>query len=72
MKSVVSELQSEEFARIRVGIGKPARKEEMISYVIGSVPEEEQALLAQGTNKAANAAIEMVKHGLDYAMNQFN
>lgn len=72
MKSVISELQSEEFTRIRVGIGKPVRKEEMISYVIGSVPEEEQTLLAEGTIKAANAAIEMVKHGVDYAMNQFN
>lgn len=72
MKSVVSELQSEEFARIRVGIGKPERKEEMISYVIGSIPEEEKNILEEGTTKASKAVIEIIKQGIDQAMNRFN
>lgn len=72
MKSVVSELQSEEFARIRVGIGKPERKEEMISYVIGSIPEEEKDILEEGTTKASKAVIEIIKQGINQAMNQFN
>ena len=72
MKSVISELQSEEFSRIRVGIGKPERKEEMISYVIGSVPEEERSKLDEGTTKAAKAVIDVIVNGIDHTMNTFN
>ena len=48
MKSVVEELQSTDFARIRVGIGQPEFKSDMINYVIGKVPQEEQEILQQG------------------------
>ena len=35
MKSIVQELQTEEFARIRVGIGKPTYNTDLVEYVIG-------------------------------------
>ena len=47
MKSVVAELQTEDFARIRVGIGKPEYKDDMINYVIGAIPEEERNILKE-------------------------
>ena len=72
MKSVVEELQSTDFARIRVGIGQPEFKSDMINYVIGKVPEEEQKILQQGTKKAAEAIEEILKNGIDIAMNKFN
>lgn len=72
MKSVVQELQTEDFARIRVGIGKPQFKDDMINYVIGIVPEEERSKLEEGTTKAKESIIEIVKNGLDVAMNKFN
>lgn len=51
MKSVVQELNTTDFIRIRVGIGQPEFKSDMINYVIGKVPEEEQKILQQGTKK---------------------
>lgn len=72
MKSVVQELQTEEFARIRVGIGKPEFKNDMINYVLGSIPEEEVKILDEGTTKAKEAAIEILKNGIDTAMNKYN
>ncbi len=72
MKSIVQELQTEEFARIRVGIGKPQFKEDAINYVIGAIPEEERKKLEEGTTKAKEAIIEIVKNGMDMAMNKFN
>lgn len=72
MKSVIEELKSEEFTRIRVGIGTPEFKNDMINYVIGHVPEEEQKALDEGTTKAKNAMIEILKNGIDIAMNKFN
>ncbi len=72
MKSVIAELGSEEFARVRVGIGKPEYEGDMINYVIGAVSEEEQKELEKGVEKAKEAIIEILKSGIDIAMNKFN
>ena len=72
MKSVVQELQTQDFARIRVGIGKPEFKGDMINYVIGDIPEEEVKILDEGTTKAKEAVFEMLKNGIDTAMNKYN
>lgn len=72
MKSVVQELGTTEFPRVRVGIGQPEFKNDMINYVIGKVPEEEQQILAEGVKKASEAVEEIIKNGIDIAMNKFN
>lgn len=72
MKSIVQELGTTDFPRIRVGIGKPEFKNDMINYVIGKIHKEEQDILKQGTKKAAEAVEEILKNGIDSAMNKFN
>lgn len=72
-KSVVHELKSEEFPRIRVGIGKPAEKyDDTIDYVIGKIKEETYQDLQQGVKKAAEATVYYIKNGIDNTMNHFN
>ena len=72
MKSIVNELQTEDFPRIRVGVGKPDNDFNKIDYVIGFVPKEEREILAKGTEKAAEAVVEILKNGVEKAMNKFN
>lgn len=72
MKSVVEELGTEEFARVRVGIGKPKYDNDMINYVIGAMSEEDAEILDKGTDKAKDAIIDILKNGIDVAMNKFN
>ena len=72
MKSLLSELNSEDFPRIRVGIGKPKFEHDMINYVIGSIPEEEKNILKESTAKASEAVWEILKMGINNAMNKFN
>ncbi len=72
MKSVVHELNTQNFARVRVGIGMPEDKENLIEYVIGAIPEEDIEKLEKGTDLAKEAVIEIVKNGIDTAMNKFN
>ena len=72
MKSVIHELQTTEFPRIRVGIGCPKDKSNLINYVIGAIPEEEKVLLDKGTTLAKEALIEIISNGIDCAMNKFN
>ena len=72
MKSVTQELGTTEFIRIRVGIGQPEYKNDMINYVIGKISEQEKENLYEGVNKAAEAIEEIIKNGIDIAMNKFN
>ena len=72
MKSVIAELGTGEFMRVRVGIGKPKYDGDMINYVIGAVPEEEQKELEKGVEKAKEAVIEILRSGIDTSMNKFN
>ncbi len=70
MKSVIKYLGIE-FPRIRIGIGKP-ENEDFIRYVIGSIPEEEKEILEKSTTTAKDAVVEIIKQGIDNAMNKFN
>ena len=70
MKSIINLLKTEKFPRVRVGIGKP--NSDAISYVIGYIPEEEKKVLEEGVKKAEEAVIEILKNGLDSAMNKYN
>ena len=72
MKSVVSCLNSENFPRVRVGIGMPEHKNDLINYVIGYIPEEQLEILQKGVNIAAEAVEDILKNGIDKAMNKFN
>ena len=72
MKSVISEIGSTNFARIRIGIGTPKNKSDLINYVIGKVPQSDIELLDNGVTKAKDAVITIIKEGIDKAMNKFN
>lgn len=72
MKSIVNILADDRFARVRVGIGKPLENEDIINYVIGAIPEEQIPKLNEGVEKAKDAVIEILKNGIDSAMNKFN
>lgn len=72
MKSIIQMLGTEQFSRIRIGIGRPKHNGDEINYVIGAIPEEEIPKLDEGTEKAKDAVIEIIKNGIDSAMNKFN
>lgn len=72
MKSVVGCLNTTDFTRVRVGIGMPEFKDDLINYVIGHVPDEKLEKLQTGVNAAAEAVEEIVKNGVDIAMNKYN
>ena len=71
MKSVIDNLHSENFSRIRVGIGKPENKD-LIKYVLGSISEQDKPKLEEGVKQAAEAVEELLKNNIDIAMNKFN
>lgn len=72
MKSVVHHLAITDFARVRIGIGSPKENEDIIEYVIGKISNEESKELDNSVELGANAVIEILKNGVDIAMNKFN
>lgn len=73
MKSIINELQTDDFPRIRIGIGKPDYIYDKINYVIGPIiSKEEREILDEGIKKAAQAAIDIILKGIDNAMNKYN
>jgi len=72
MKSVVQEIQTENFCRIRVGIGNPQYKNDLLNYILTRIPDEEYKILEESTKNAAKAVEEILKNGVDSAMNKYN
>ena len=72
MKSVIQNIQTEKFPRVRIGIGKPEQKGELIQYVIGPINKEDKEILDKATTRGKEAVIEIIKNGVDIAMNKFN
>ncbi len=72
MKSVISQIGSEGFPRIRIGIGAPLHPHDRMNYVLEKLSKEEYTILEQGIQKASMAIIDMLKSGIDHAMNQYN
>ena len=72
MKSVVQQLGTKEFARIRIGVGAAEGSEDLIDRVIGKVPKEEQPVLDKAASEAAAAAEDIVTMGIEKAMSRHN
>ena len=71
MKSVIYQLQNDEFPRIRIGIGTPPA-EDWKDYVTGQVTDKEAPVLAEAVKEAAVALECIITDGIDIAMNRFN
>ena len=70
--SIIGELGSKDFIRIRVGIGKPKQKTATVSHVLSQFRKEESEILRESVMRAADAVLEIIQRGLKKAMNKFN
>lgn len=71
MRNILYHIRTENFPRIRVGIGS-GKKGNLINHVIGGVSGEERLLLAEAVTKAAESAACIVEKGIEKAMNEYN
>lgn len=71
MKSVVNQLQSQDFPRIRIGIGKSGGLD-WKDFVTGKIGRQEGDTLAETIARAADAAECILDKGIDRAMNEYN
>ncbi|MCB6367717.1 aminoacyl-tRNA hydrolase, partial [Intestinibacillus massiliensis] len=71
MRSIIYDLKSDQFPRIRIGIGNN-RKGDLRDFVIGGFSKEEKEPLAEAVRRAVLAAECIVEKGIDKAMNEYN
>lgn len=72
MKSVVNEIKSEDFCRIRIGIGNPEYKNDLLNHILTRIPDDEYKTLEKAIDNATSAIAEILKNGIDSAMNKYN
>ena len=72
MKSVVEQLGTKDFVRIRIGVGGAKDGEDLVDRVIGKVPKAEQKILDDAASEAAEAVKDIIEIGVDNAMNKHN
>ena len=73
LKNIIAHLGTDQFPRIKVGVGMPEHPDhEMIDWVIGKPQGEEAKLLRATLDRAAESALWLMEEGADKAMNRFN
>jgi PTH1 family peptidyl-tRNA hydrolase len=72
LRSIAQHLSSQDFLRVRIGVGKPASKELGKGHVLGKVPRRERDLLDVVVAEAADAVETIISEGVDAAMQRFN
>ncbi len=72
LRSIAAHLKSQDFARVRIGVGKPDSKEFGKGHVLSKVPKRQRALLDATIADAADAVETIITEGVDAAMRRFN
>lgn len=73
LKSIIYQLASEDFIRIKIGVGSPENKDyELADYVLGRFTRDEIPVLEQAIRNACEGVAEIVSKGVDSAMNKYN
>ncbi|MNT13557.1 Peptidyl-tRNA hydrolase [compost metagenome] len=72
MKSVVQHAGTTNFARVRVGIGAPKYKTDIIGHVLNKLSQDDKIDLEKGTDLATEAVELIITKGIDFAMNKLN
>ena len=72
IKNIIAHLGTQEFPRIKVGVGNKPPRMDLADYVLGRFPKEERGLMEDAFKEAAEAVEVLVKEGAGIAMNRFN
>jgi PTH1 family peptidyl-tRNA hydrolase len=72
IRSIISSVQSEQFPRLRIGVGQPPNGGDSIPHVLGRFSKDEEPLITQAVQDAVSAVECMLEENIDIAMNRFN
>lgn len=72
MENIIQQLGTDQFARLRIGIGVPPPKWDVSDYVLSKFTKDEIEVISQAVQRASDAIRDWSLHGIAYCMNQYN
>jgi peptidyl-tRNA hydrolase, PTH1 family len=72
LRSITQHLKTQDYLRVRIGVGKPPHKDRGADHVLNRVPAAQRDLLDSVVAEAADAVEAIVTQGIDAAMRQFH
>jgi PTH1 family peptidyl-tRNA hydrolase len=72
LKSIIEALGSEEFARLRIGVGRGDLRRDLSNHVLGRIESSERPVIDEAVKRSADAAELFVTEGIVAVMNTFN
>ena len=72
LKSIQTELKTQQYPRLRGGVGAPGHSQALKKHVLGKFSKDEQLILEEMIDHAAQAVGLAQQGGLDHAMNRIN
>jgi peptidyl-tRNA hydrolase, PTH1 family len=72
LRSITAHLHTQDYLRVRIGVGKPASADQGADHVLSRLSGADRTVLAESVATAADAVTEIVTNGVDAAMRIFN
>ena len=72
MASTIERLGTQDFPRLRLGIGRPPGRMDAAAYVLQNFSRDDLLIVSETLDRAADAVLTFVTDGLDKAMNKYN
>ena len=72
LADILRRLGTEDIPRLRIGIGAPPPGRDAAGYVLGKFTKDDQPVISESLQRAAEAAAAWVESGIQEAMNKFN
>lgn len=72
LKSIIAHLNSQDFPRMKIGVGAPQPDKDLADYVLGRFSKEEEKILSEVLDRVCDAVSEYIKNGAKSAMSRYN
>ncbi|MBI4200125.1 MAG: aminoacyl-tRNA hydrolase [Chloroflexi bacterium] len=72
LESTMAELRTQEFLRLRIGVGRPPPGQDPVGFVLAPFAPGEGQAIRETVARAAEAVAWLAEHGLESAMNRYN
>lgn len=72
IKSVIEAAGSQDFPRLRIGVGRPPEGTGQVEHVIGPMEPEEREVVDEAVERAADAVACLLSEGIDETMSRYN
>ncbi|NPA52756.1 MAG: aminoacyl-tRNA hydrolase [Aquificae bacterium] len=72
IKSIIENLKTENFPRLKIGIGRPKNKKEVAQYVLSPFKKEERLLVEKTIHSTVECLLNVIKYGIEKSLNLCN